>query len=83
MKLEGNKVLITGDNKGIGLALAKKFLTLNNKVIITGRNETDLANVKKQFPAIFTFQCDLANLEDLDKLSLYIENEFVTGYDSF
>lgn len=75
MKLEGNKVLITGGNKGIGLALAKKFLTLNNKVIITGRNETDLSNVKKQFPEVFTFQCDLANQEDLDKLSLYIENE--------
>ncbi len=75
MILSNNKILITGGNKGIGLALAKKFLTLNNKVIITGRNKTDLSNVKKQFPEVFTFQCDLANMEDLDKLSLYIDNE--------
>ena len=75
MILSNNKILITGGNKGIGLALAKNFLTLNNKVIITGRNETDLSNVKKQFPEVFTFQCDLANLEGLEKLSLYIKSE--------
>jgi short-subunit dehydrogenase involved in D-alanine esterification of teichoic acids len=75
MILSKNKVLITGGNKGIGLALAKKFLTLNNKVIITGRNKTDLLNVKKQFPEVSTIQCDLANMEDIDKLTLYIENE--------
>ena len=40
MKLEGNKVLITGGNNGIGLALAEIYLKLNNKVIITVRNET-------------------------------------------
>ena len=75
MELSNNKILITGGNKGIGLALAKKFLTLSNQVIITGRNETDLSNVKKQFPEVFTFQCDMANLKDLDKLSHYIKND--------
>ncbi|MCJ8290400.1 MAG: SDR family NAD(P)-dependent oxidoreductase [Crocinitomicaceae bacterium] len=75
MILSKNKILITGGNKGIGLALAKKFLSLDNDVIITGRNKTDLAKVKEQFPAVFTFQCDLSDMADLDKLSLYIENE--------
>lgn len=75
MKLDGNKILITGGNKGIGLALAKKFLKLNNQVIITGRNENDLAIVKKEFPEIFTVKCDLTNKEALDRLVLYIKNE--------
>lgn len=75
MILSKNKVLITGGNKGIGLALAKKFLSLDNKVIITGRNKTDLSKVKEQFPEVFTFQCDLSDMADLDKLTLYIENE--------
>ncbi len=74
MELTKNKVLITGGNKGIGLALAKKFLTLGNQVIITGRNEKDLVNAKRDFPQLFTFKCDLANQEGLDKLSLYIQN---------
>ncbi len=75
MKLSENKILITGGNKGIGLALAKKFLSLNNKVIITGRNEDDLSDVKKEHPEIFTFKCDLANQEEIDNLILHIENE--------
>lgn len=75
MKLAGNKVLITGGNKGIGLALAEKFLKLNNQVIITGRNETDLFAVKKEFPEIHIIKCDLTKSEELDKLTLFIENE--------
>ncbi|MBW2191828.1 MAG: SDR family NAD(P)-dependent oxidoreductase, partial [Deltaproteobacteria bacterium] len=38
MKLQGNTILLTGGSAGIGLALAKEFLALGNKVIITGRN---------------------------------------------
>ena len=35
-------VLITGGSKGIGFATAKKFLSLGDRVIITGRNEEKL-----------------------------------------
>lgn len=75
MKLTENKVLITGGTKGIGLALAQKFLELGNKVIIVGRNENDLANIKAKFPEISIFRCDLANKEDLNQLTLYIKNQ--------
>ena len=46
MILSNNKILITGGNKGIGLALAKKFLTLNNKVI---RAQTKSSRTKKAY----------------------------------
>ncbi|MEO0373282.1 MAG: SDR family NAD(P)-dependent oxidoreductase, partial [Cyanobacteria bacterium P01_A01_bin.17] len=36
MKTTGNTVLITGGSSGIGLAIAKAFLKLNNQVIICG-----------------------------------------------
>lgn len=75
MRLHNNKILITGGSKGIGLAMAKEFLLHNNKVIITGRNEEDLQKVKNTYPDIFIFKCDLSKQEDIDQLTLYIENE--------
>ena len=42
MRLSGRTILITGGSGGIGLGLAKKFVELDNEVIITGRNRTKL-----------------------------------------
>lgn len=41
-RLLNKRVLITGGSKGIGYAIAKKFIKEGAKVIITGRNEDDL-----------------------------------------
>jgi 3-oxoacyl-[acyl-carrier protein] reductase len=38
----GRSVLITGGNRGIGLAIAKSFLANGDKVAVTYRSETDL-----------------------------------------
>lgn len=35
LNLSGQKILITGGNSGIGLALTKKLLELNNVVFVT------------------------------------------------
>ena len=36
--LKDQKVIVTGGSKGIGLAVAKKFVSAGAKVLITGRN---------------------------------------------
>lgn len=41
-KLKGKKVIITGGSKGLGFAMAKKFVEEGAKVLITGRNNDDL-----------------------------------------
>lgn len=73
MKTTGNTVLITGGSSGIGLALARRFLTLDNKVIITGRKEEKLQQVKAAYPQIFTFAGDLTDKNAMDELVLFIE----------
>jgi len=42
MKTTDNTVLITGGSAGIGLALAQRFITEGNHVIITGRDQNRL-----------------------------------------
>ncbi|MCL4167927.1 UNVERIFIED_CONTAM: hypothetical protein GTU68_054370, partial [Idotea baltica] len=65
MRLSKNKVLITGGSKGIGLAMAQKFLALDNEVIIVARNLKDLESVKKEHPNLIIYQADLTRHEAL------------------
>jgi uncharacterized oxidoreductase len=62
MNLTNNTILITGGATGIGLALVEK-LEQTNKVIICGRRENKLLEVKKRFPNIHIKVCDLQNQE--------------------
>lgn len=52
MKLTQNTILITGGTSGIGRALAKQFLDLDNTVIVTGRSEERLASVTRELPRV-------------------------------
>jgi NADP-dependent 3-hydroxy acid dehydrogenase YdfG len=55
------KILITGASKGIGLETARKFLNNGFKVIICASTESSLASVRKQFPRIETYKCNMAD----------------------
>jgi len=44
-------VLITGATSGIGLACARKFAENGDKLILTGRNEQRLADIRKELSA--------------------------------
>lgn len=66
-------ILVTGANSGIGLALTKKFLNLNNTVIATyNLNNENLLKLKCKNLKIY--QCDQSDIKNLDKLEDYIKN---------
>ena len=61
MKLTGRTILITGGSAGIGLAFALKFLELGNQVIVTGRRQSALDELKAKHPKLHTIQSDVAD----------------------
>jgi len=76
MKLTENTILITGGTSGIGFEMAKEFLKLNNKVIITGRNEQKLQKVKGKLVGVVAIQSDVSNPDDIQKLYKQVAKEF-------
>ena len=62
LNLSGQKILITGGNSGIGLALTKKLLELNNEVFVTHKeNKENLISIKDK--NIHLINCDLRKEE--------------------
>jgi uncharacterized oxidoreductase len=55
MRLQGNKIIVTGATSGIGEALAKKFVELDNQVIAIGRNSEKLKILSNLINGLFRF----------------------------
>jgi uncharacterized oxidoreductase len=64
MKTSNNKILITGGASGIGLGLTERFIAENNNVIICGRRESVLQEVKEKHPSVITRKCDLSTAQE-------------------
>ena len=61
-------VLITGATSGIGLACARKFADNGDKLILTGRNEQRLAEIKKELNTdVLTLAFDVRDREAATK----------------
>src|SRR3954471_9412983 len=76
MKLTGRTILITGGSAGIGLAFALKFLELGNEVIVTGRRQAVLDEVKAKYPKLHTIQSDVAKPAEIATLAARVKADF-------
>ncbi|SES76290.1 uncharacterized oxidoreductase [Salinibacillus kushneri] len=76
MNISGNTILITGGSAGIGLALAKRFLETDNKVIIVGRRKEKLNEAKAKYPKLHTKVCDVSKEDDRKVLFESVKKEF-------
>jgi uncharacterized oxidoreductase len=76
MKLTGRTILITGGSAGIGLTFALKFLELGNEVIVTGRRQAVLDQVKAKYPKLHTIQSDVADPAQIAALTARVKSDF-------
>lgn len=70
INLIGKKVLITGATRGIGKAIAKKFIEAGATVFLTGTNEADIKQLtrKNKNPKVHWLQADFSTREGIDSL---------------
>lgn len=68
MKITQNTIFITGGTSGIGLEMVKQFYELNNRIIVSSSNQSNLEKLKIQFPKISTVVCDLKNGKSVEQL---------------
>ena len=76
MKLTGRTILITGGSAGIGLAFALEFLKLGNEVIVTGRRQDVLDEVRAKHPKLHTVQSDAADPAQIEALAARVKADF-------
>ncbi len=75
--LEGKTAIVTGGSRGIGFAIARAFIDAGARVIITARNEAQLAEaVEKLGPQSSAMRCDNAVPEQIVETA---EKAWATG----
>src|SRR5436309_4106165 len=76
MNLTGRTILITGGSAGIGLAFALKFAELGNEVIVTGRRQKVLDELKAKHPNLHAIQSDVADPAQIAALARNIKENY-------
>ena len=72
MKINDNKILVTGGATGIGLGLTERFIKENNTVIVCSRRQSALDDLSRKYPSVITKACDLADEKERTKLYQWI-----------
>ena len=71
--LQGKRTLITGASKGIGRGLAAAFAAQGAEVVAVARDETGLAEVKKEVEeagsSCHIIRADLADMNDVQRVA--------------
>ncbi len=78
MRFSNKQALIVGGSSGMGLEAGRLLVEAGASVTLGGRQQEKLDGARETFETpdnVRTFQCDLTNKEDVDRLIRYIAEE--------
>jgi short-subunit dehydrogenase len=70
------RVFVSGGSKGIGLAIARRFLAEGFDVAVSASSQASLDALQAEHPEIKTYLCDMASKEAVLELSERLLNDF-------
>jgi len=74
--LEGKRVVVTGAGRGIGLAIAQRFIVEGAKVVILDWDKELLDNALKSNPGLYGgFQADVSQPEDVARSFAWVDGQ--------
>jgi len=75
--MKGETVVITGCTRGLGHAMIPRFIAAGWQIAGCGRNEAQIADLSRQFPAPHLFQaCDISREPDVTAFCSAILKQF-------
>jgi len=78
MKLENNKIFISGGASGIGFEIAKALHALGNQIVINGRNQEKLDRALKALPGAHAIQGDMSIFDERIRIANLLKKEHPT-----
>lgn len=72
-RLRGKKIIITGGGRGLGLSMAKRFISEGADVLIAGRNEDTLKNSATELGCKY-LQLDVQNIDEFKEFVRHADN---------
>ena len=76
MEMKQRTILITGGTSGIGRELARRLTERGNQVIVTGRDQDKLEEVKRELPGVEIIKSDVADAEAIVELQRTVTTRF-------
>ncbi|RWU10274.1 SDR family oxidoreductase [Pedobacter chitinilyticus] len=75
MRIENNKVFISGATSGIGLAIARRLHALGNQILVNGRDEKKLNETVNELKGSIAIKADLSLEEERLRVAELLKNE--------